>query len=77
MKLSVVALLALPALTAAFAPAQSRVAFMTSLNAGTAAASKEADLELTRKVIAKFMDGDSSESAPDPAPEAAPAKKEE
>lgn len=76
MKLSVLALLALPALTAAFAPAQSRVAFMTSLNV---AKSKEEDLELTRQVIDNFMDGDSSEPAPAPAPApaAAPTKEEE
>jgi hypothetical protein len=77
MKFSVAALLALPALTAAFAPAQSRVAFMTSLNAAAAASSKEEDLELTRKVIEKFRDGDSSEEAPAPAPAPAPATKEE
>ena len=77
MKFSVVALLALPALTAAFAPAQPRVAFMTSMNAAAAAASKEEDLELTRKVIAQFRDGDSSEEAAAPTPEPAPEKKEE
>jgi hypothetical protein len=77
MKFSVAALLALPALTAAFAPAQPRVAFMTSLNAAVAATSKEDDLELTRKVIAKHMDGDSSVEAPAPAPESAPDTEEE
>ena len=68
MKLSIVTLLALPALAAAFIPAQPR-AFVTSLGI-----TKEEDLELTRKVIAGFMD----EDAPEPAEEKkeAPAKDE-
>ena len=60
MKLSVAALLLLPALSAAFAPAQSR-SFATSLNAA-AAKSKEEDLEMTRQVIARFFDGDSEDA---------------
>jgi len=66
MKLSVATLLLLPALSAAFAPAQPR-AFATSLDA---AKSKEEDLEMTRQVIASFMDGD------DPTPEAKEEEKE-
>ena len=58
MKLSVAALLLLPALTAAFAPAHSR-SVSTSLDA---AKSKEEDLEMTRQVIASFFDGDSEDS---------------
>jgi hypothetical protein len=50
MKLSVAALLLLPAVSAAFAPSQPR-AFSTSLDA---AKSKEEDLEMTRQVIASF-----------------------
>jgi hypothetical protein len=77
MKLFTVILVALPALTAAFAPAQPRVSFVTAsvLNA-KAAKSKEEDLELTRKVIADFV---GITSSPAPAPAAAPAeeKKEE
>jgi hypothetical protein len=77
MKLSTAILVALPALTAAFSPAQPRVSFVTAsaLNA-KAAKSKEEDLELTRKVIADFV---GISSSPAPAPAAAPAeeKKEE
>lgn len=58
MKLSVAALLLLPALTAAFAPAHSR-SVSTSLEA---AKTKEEDLEMTRQVIASFFDGDSEDS---------------
>eukprot|EP00980_Cylindrotheca_fusiformis_P024449 scaffold11926_cov126-Cylindrotheca_fusiformis.AAC.2 len=54
MKLSVSILLLIPALSAAFAPAQPRP-FSSSLDA---ARSKEEDLEMTRQVIASFMDGD-------------------
>jgi hypothetical protein len=54
MKFSVAALLLLPALSAAFAPAQGR-AFATSLDA---AKSKEEDLEMTKQVIASFMDSE-------------------
>jgi hypothetical protein len=69
MKLSVAALLLLPALSAAFAPAQPR-AFATSLDA---AKSKEEDLEMTRQVIAGFMDG---EDAPEEKAEEKKPKKE-
>lgn len=77
MKLSTAILVALPALTAAFAPAQPRASFVAAsvLNA-KAAKSREEDLELTRKVIADFV---GISSSPAPAPAAAPAedKKEE
>ena len=73
MKLSALAaFLVLPALTAAFAPSQPRVAFTTSL-AAKAAKSKEEDLELTRKVIAEFV---GISSSPAPAPAGAPEKAE-
>lgn len=70
MKLSLAVLLAIPAVVTAFVPVQPR-AFGTSLNAA-AAKSKEEDLELTRQVIAKFMDGDDA-----PAPAEAPAAEPE
>ena len=65
MKLSVASLLLLPTLGAAFVPAHPR-AFATSLSV-----TEEEDLDLTRKVIAKFMDGDDAEE------EEAPAKDED
>lgn len=65
MKLSIATLLILPALTAAFMPAQPR-AFRTSLEA--APKTKEEDLELTRKVIATFF-GDAPEEEEEPAAE--------
>ena len=74
MKVTFAALLAIPALAAAFtAVSQPRVAFMTKLEA---ARSKEEDLELTRQVIASFMDGKGGvveDSKPTPAPAPAPA----
>jgi hypothetical protein len=66
MKLSVITLLALPAMAAAFVPAQPR-AFFSSL-----AVTKEEDLELTRQVIADHIDISGGE-APAPAAEEAPA----
>jgi hypothetical protein len=64
MKFSIATLLVLPALAAAFVPAHPR-AFITSLEI-----SKEEDLELTRQVIAKFMDPEEAPAkAPAPAPE--------
>ena len=78
MKLSFAVLLAVPAFAAAFVPVQPR-AFGTSLNAAPAK-SKEEDLELTRKVIANFMDGDDAPAAPPaeaPAAEPAAEEKEE
>ena len=50
MKLSIVTVLLLPALSSAFSPAQPR-AFNTALDA---AKSYEEDLEMTRQVIAQF-----------------------
>jgi hypothetical protein len=76
MKFSLAILIAMPALAAAFVPAQPR-AFGSSLNAGGAAATKEEDIELTRAVIAKFMDGGKEEPAAAPAPAPAPEEKEE
>ena len=61
MKLSIVAVLLLPALTAAFAPSQP-IASRTSLEA--APKTKEEDLELTRKVIASFF-GNAPEEEPE------------
>eukprot|EP00591_Stephanopyxis_turris_P010818 CAMPEP_0195507062 /NCGR_PEP_ID=MMETSP0794_2-20130614/584_1 /TAXON_ID=515487 /ORGANISM="Stephanopyxis turris, Strain CCMP 815" /LENGTH=71 /DNA_ID=CAMNT_0040633609 /DNA_START=176 /DNA_END=391 /DNA_ORIENTATION=- len=64
MKLSVAALLFLPAV-AAFAPSVSRPAFTkTALPMSKPAASKEEDLELTRKVIMEHvssLDGDAAD----------------
>jgi hypothetical protein len=74
MKFSVAVLIAMPALAAAFVPAQPR-AFGMSLNAAPAG-TKEEDLELTRKVILKFMDGDAPAEKPAAAPAAAPATEE-
>eukprot|EP00339_Tiarina_fusa_P012166 CAMPEP_0116998492 /NCGR_PEP_ID=MMETSP0472-20121206/1545_1 /TAXON_ID=693140 ORGANISM="Tiarina fusus, Strain LIS" /NCGR_SAMPLE_ID=MMETSP0472 /ASSEMBLY_ACC=CAM_ASM_000603 /LENGTH=72 /DNA_ID=CAMNT_0004697661 /DNA_START=97 /DNA_END=315 /DNA_ORIENTATION=- len=68
MKFSLAVLIAMPAIAAAFAPSQPRV-FITSLNAGGAAATKEEDLDLTRKVIAQFIDGDQEEPTAPPATE--------
>ena len=75
MKLSIAILVALPALTAAFAPSQPRVSFVTAavLNA-KAANSHEEDLELTRKVIADFV---GISTSPAPAPAAAPVEEKE
>eukprot|EP00538_Stauroneis_constricta_P003683 CAMPEP_0119567106 /NCGR_PEP_ID=MMETSP1352-20130426/34999_1 /TAXON_ID=265584 /ORGANISM="Stauroneis constricta, Strain CCMP1120" /LENGTH=85 /DNA_ID=CAMNT_0007616311 /DNA_START=30 /DNA_END=287 /DNA_ORIENTATION=+ len=73
MKFSAALLLAIPAVTSAFSPSshqQQTRAFVTKVQAKPAA-SKEEDLELTRKVIAEFNGGLSGGSAPEP------AKKEE
>jgi hypothetical protein len=65
MKLPVATLLVLPALTSAFIASQPpRASFVTEFRA---ASTFEEDLELTRDVIAKFMD----------AKEGKPEKKEE
>jgi len=65
----------IPALAAAFVPTQPR-AFVSSLNAATAAKSKEEDLELTRLVIARFAGDIPEEPAAEEAPvvEEAPAE---
>ena len=61
MKLSTALLLVIPACTAAFAPAQyQNRAFLTTMGA-KAAKSKEEDLELTRKVIARRFGGPAHE----------------
>jgi hypothetical protein len=65
MKLSLATLLLLPSLAAAFAPAQPRTSLATFLNG---AKTFEEDLELTREVIAKFIDSKG---------DAAPVEKEE
>ena len=67
MKFSVAALFLLPAFASAFVSTQPR-AFVSSLSA-TAAATKEEDLELTRKVIAQFNDGAPAEEEPVAEPE--------
>lgn len=75
MKFSAVLLLAAPVVSAAFAPGMSRPAFTSRLTMidGKPAASKEEDLELTRKVILDFLNAelgpeddyeDEDESAP-------------
>eukprot|EP00526_Cylindrotheca_closterium_P025135 CAMPEP_0113640852 /NCGR_PEP_ID=MMETSP0017_2-20120614/21441_1 /TAXON_ID=2856 /ORGANISM="Cylindrotheca closterium" /LENGTH=70 /DNA_ID=CAMNT_0000552155 /DNA_START=53 /DNA_END=265 /DNA_ORIENTATION=+ /assembly_acc=CAM_ASM_000147 len=65
MKLSIIAVMLLPALSAAFSPSQPR-AFNTALEG---AKSYEEDLEMTRQVIATFND--------EPAEEKKEEKKEE
>jgi hypothetical protein len=75
MKLSVAALLMLPAMAAAFVPAQPRAFGSSSLSA-KAAKSKEEDLELTKKVIAKFM-GDEEDPPKKKEEEKEEAQKEE
>lgn len=69
MKLSIATLLFLPATVTAFMPTQPRTFISTSLSA---AKTKEEDIELTRKVIASFMD-DAEESQPAKAEESEPA----
>lgn len=69
MKLSVAALLALPAMAAAFSPSIGKPAFTTQLSA-KGAASKEEDLEMTRKLILDFIGQDPSEEEAAPAPKA-------
>lgn len=75
MKFTAILLIAVPAVSAAFAPGMSRPAFTSSLTMinGKPAASKEEDLELTRKVILDFLNAelgpeddyeDEDESAP-------------
>jgi len=77
MKLSIAALLMLPAMAAAFIPVQPRAFVPTSLNAAKAAKSKEEDLELTRQVIAKFMGDDVEEEPAKEEEESAESPKEE
>ena len=73
MKLSAVVVLALPALAGAFSPSVSinRPAFSTKLQMAKPAASKEEDLELTRKVILEHIGAEADEEPPkaEPAPE--------
>ena len=69
MKFSIATLLLLPALSAAFAPAAVQPRRVSALNG---AKTFEEDLELTREVIAKFMDSQGEE----PAPKAEPKKEE-
>jgi hypothetical protein len=80
MKFSLVLLSAMAATSSAFV-AQQPVAFRTvSQLQAKAAASKEEDIEMTRKLILEFKGMESSEApAEEPAAkkEAAPAKKEE
>jgi DNA-binding protein H-NS len=81
MKFSLVLLSAMAATSSAFV-AQQPVAFrsVTQLQGTKAAASKEEDIEMTRKLILDFKGMESSEAAPEELPskeEAAPAKKEE
>ena len=68
MKLSIATLFLLPAFASAFIASPPRAFVSTEMRA---AATFEEDLELTREVIAKFMDGKDDE----PAKEEEPAKK--
>ena len=60
MKLSIATLFLLPAFASAFIANQPRAFVSTEMRA---AATFEEDLELTREVIAKFMDGKEDEPA--------------
>jgi hypothetical protein len=75
MKFSLASLLLLPAMVSAFAPASQRQTFV-SVSSLNGAATFEEDLELTRQVIAKHMDGKGGEDKPAEKKEE-PAKKEE
>jgi len=61
MKLSVAALLAIPALVSAFSPSVSKPAFSTRLQV-----TADEDLELTRKVILDHIGFDEEEKKPAP-----------
>jgi hypothetical protein len=76
MKFSIATLLLLPALSAAFAPVQPRgaSAIVSSLNG---AKTFEEDLELTREVIAKFMESQGEEPTQKTEPKKEEAPKDE
>lgn len=74
MKVSLACLLLLPAVVSAFAPASLRQA-SASVSSLNGAATFEEDLELTRQVIAKFMDGKGDDKPAEKKEE--PAKTEE
>jgi hypothetical protein len=76
MKTSLVTMLFLPAVALAFAPKSQPRAGVTTWPLKGGASTYEEDLELTRQVIAKFMDGQGDDKPAVPVKEE-PAKKEE